>query len=486
MNFERHIQNKKAKKLFHGLTGVMVVLYLLCFLSKVISLPKFLVLAILLIISNIVLSIAMSKKSDSLLVRFIMLGGYGMFYMGAVFMNDLPIIYLAVVPAMFIATIFYDKRFALLVSILAVVINLASIIFRVTSPTPNIEYHEAIIQLILIACSSIFCYSSTSFIKQFNDDRMSVVKREEERQRETSDKLMEIGQFMSADIEESVIKMDALRDSITETQSGMAEITHGIGDTTDAVQEQLTKTSEIQDQINLVTDTAEAISNNIVHTTDIIEESMTIMKKMLEDAKASAVAGEDVKSSLVLLQQNTASMKQIVSLINDVAEQTSLLALNASIEAARAGEAGRGFAVVAGEVNNLSVQTQNATTDISALIDEISGQVESVVEKTDVLLANNAKQNESADATNEKLIEVRNCSEGISENSDQLNLVVNALQTANTEIVNNISNISSVSEEVAAQANMAYEEANKNLDVVGEMLEIVGRLSENAETLHEL
>ena len=64
-------------------------------------------------------------------------------------------------------------------------------------------------------------------------------------------------------------------------------------------------------------------------------------------------------------------MQSITQLINDVASQTSLLALNASIEAARAGEAGKGFAVVASEISNLAAKTKEATVNITAHSSEI-------------------------------------------------------------------------------------------------------------------
>lgn len=484
MNFDYFIQNKMAKKMYHIFSIGMCVLYALCFGSGIVNLLKFISIAAIFILSNLALTLVMNNKNDSVAIRFIMFAGFGLFYLGAVFMNDIPIIYLSIMPAMMIATIFYDRRFSLLVSVFAVVINVAASIYLYLGDSNTILY-EAFIRIILIGFTAVFCCMSTRFIKKFNDDKMDVVVREEQRQRDNSMKLMDIAQRMITDIEEGVTKMEDLKESISETQKGMEEINNGIGDTTNAVQEQLLMTSDIQNQIGMVTDSASAIGDSISRSMSIIDESILIMHKMLDDAKASEAAGEDVKASLMLLQQNTRSMKQIVSLINDVAEQTSLLALNASIEAARAGEAGRGFAVVAGEVNNLSVQTQSATTDISKLIEDILGQVETVVEKTDVLLINNAKQNESADATNAKLAEVKVCSEEVNGNSNKLNEVVSAVQNANTEIVNYISSVSSVSEEVAAQANTAYEEANSNLVVVGEMIDIVNRLNSSAEELSD-
>jgi len=486
MDFDSYMQNKTAKRLFHALTLVLSILMILSAISGVVSVGKLIGSLAILFITTLIMNFVMNKNKDAIAVRFIMIFGFGIFYAGVLFMNDIPILYLSVLPAAMIAMIFYDNRFSALTAIAATSINLAAIIYRAVIKDPKFSFYEGIIQIILIALGGVFCWIGTGFIKKFNDDKMEVVTREEERQRENSEKLMSLAQEMSANIEESVVKMDALKDSISATQTGMADINHGINDTTDAVQEQLQMTSNIQNQIQLVSETANAIGESVNYTANIIDDSMKIMETMLLDAKASEIAGEDVKLSLEQLQENTKSMKQIVSLINDVAEQTSLLALNASIEAARAGEAGRGFAVVAGEVNNLSVQTQSATTDISKLIDAIGTQVETVVAKTEILLKNNAKQNESADATNVKLVEVKNCSKDIDNNSDKLTEVVSVLQNANAEIVNNISNVSSVSEEVSAQANVSYEEATKNLEVMDEVMAIIDKLSESAEELNNM
>ena len=95
----------------------------------------------------------------------------------------------------------------------------------------------------------------------------------------------------------------------------------------------------------------------------------------------SAVAeAETTNGQIAGLAEAAQKIGDVVKLIRDIAEQTNLLALNATIEAARAGEAGRGFAVVASEVKSLAVQTAKATEEIAAQILAVQDSTASAVE----------------------------------------------------------------------------------------------------------
>ena len=485
MDFERVRQNKIAQKMFNIMVMAIIVINIIAAVFARDTWGHVIIYDVILALTMVVVFLMSNSRKDAIAIRYVMMIGFCVFYLCVNMFSPIATIFACVLPALVITIVFNDLKFTIIYTVVADIINILAVVYKLGFVKDGTMMAEtAVMGIVFLCMTGLFCCMSTKFISEINAEKMGIVKREEERQQQKSEMLMEIGQQMSQDIDESVVKMNSLRESIVETQNNMAQISSGIGDTSEAVQEQLGMTGDIQNQINFVADTADAISKNVDNSAAIIEDSMKIMNTMLKDVEASDIAGQDVKNSLGQLQENTNSMKQIVSLINDVAEQTSLLALNASIEAARAGEAGRGFAVVAGEVNNLSIQTQSATTDISALIDDIAGQVQSVVEKTGLLLDNNARQSVSAEATNDKLIEVQNCSRDIDSNSDKLSSAVKALQDANSMIVNNISNISAVSQEVAAQASASYSEAAKNLVVVDDMMGIVNRLNESADTIN--
>ena len=115
--------------------------------------------------------------------------------------------------------------------------------------------------------------------------------------------------------------------------------------------------------------------------------SSSSIREVAESAsQASSIAGEAVgvaamtTESITRLSQSSEEIGDVLQLINTIAEQTNLLALNATIEAARAGEAGKGFAVVASEVKELANQTSNAAGDINSSIEAIQAEISTAVD----------------------------------------------------------------------------------------------------------
>ena len=92
---------------------------------------------------------------------------------------------------------------------------------------------------------------------------------------------------------------------------------------------------------------------------------------------------ESIASTILDLSQKTQQIGMIITTVNDIAEQSNLLALNASIEAARAGEQGRAFAVVAGEVRNLAERSQRATGQVRTILGDIQKTAHTAVMVTE-------------------------------------------------------------------------------------------------------
>jgi methyl-accepting chemotaxis protein len=117
----------------------------------------------------------------------------------------------------------------------------------------------------------------------------------------------------------------------------------------------------------------EQLNASIIEVGERAEESLSTSQQAVQQAQTT----DYIVNSL---SESAARIGQVVELINDIAEQTNLLALNATIEAARAGEAGKGFAVVASEVKNLAGQTGKATEEIGQHITTIRSATSEAVD----------------------------------------------------------------------------------------------------------
>lgn len=170
--------------------------------------------------------------------------------------------------------------------------------------------------------------------------------------------------------------MEALADRFEKAVGNIVETVSSSATQLEVAASTLTDTAESTKQLStVVAGVSEQASHNVqsvASATDELSASIReISRQVHESSKVSLDAvkqGERIDARISELSQAAGRIGDVVKLITAIAEQTNLLALNATIEAARAGEAGRGFAVVASEVKSLAMQTAKATEDISVQI----------------------------------------------------------------------------------------------------------------------
>lgn len=185
------------------------------------------------------------------------------------------------------------------------------------------------------------------------------------------------------------------------------------------------------------------------------------------------------------LQVALDKIRNSLSGISEVADQTDLLSLNASIEAARAGEAGRGFAVVATQISKLSEDSAQSTKTIEDIIHQLTVDSEASVQIMKEVNEIIAEQQQKLTQTKEKFGDVSN---GIENSRKESNMISDQAQECDSErgrIVDVIQNLSAVSEENAAstqETNASMEELNATINLLAEA---AGELKEMALKLEE-
>lgn len=268
--------------------------------------------------------------------------------------------------------------------------------------------------------------------------------------------------FVTRSIIRPIIKMtEQLSSASVEIASSSEEMASG-------AEEQARQTSEVATAIEQMAQTILETSKNSEHSLAAAQESneaSTKGRQVINDvsqvASNNAQSANEMSRILNELLVEIEQISEIVNVIDDIAEQTNLLALNAAIEAARAGEHGRGFAVVADEVRKLAERTLKTTKEVTTTVKAIQQGTKNTVDAVNTYSKQAEEVVLKSSEANESFIHILEGSQKVMDLAQQVASAANEQSSAAEEISKNVESVASVTKQVAAGSQQSSSAAQQ-------------------------
>lgn len=382
---------------------------------------------------------------------------------------------MAFVGALGVSVLYYDTKYYTYTFILSVVVYIAGQLARVNA---GVVYGDVngICNVIMTFAVFVMFFIISRLSKVFNDHALGAVEEQSEIQR----------QIMQTVKEETDSSTESVN-SLYNASESIARSMHNISDSTEKIVENITEQTYMTQNIQEAIVNTQEYSSEMVTVATISNEEIQTNQNMLASLKTQsqqiAENNSFVTEAMEQLQDKIDKVASIANMILKISNETTILSLNASVESVRAGEAGRGFAVVAEQIRHLAEETKDSTKSISDIIDELNANTKNVAGAVGVSLQATESQNQMINATAEAFNELSGNMNILIRNIQEIGNRIDHLSVANNQIVENITQLSALSEEVSANAEETNYLTEMNVNYAQQTWTSIQKINESTASL---
>lgn len=291
------------------------------------------------------------------------------------------------------------------------------------------------------------------------------------------------GEVLLEDAQEVAVASGKFAESADVINNSLGEIELGVEQLNQSSENSLLQMRTLASQFDLVNQNASHIGEAASHTNQAIMNGLETMQSLKVKTDESTQMMGTVSETMDSLQGRINHIGRIVDAIDDIAEQTTLLSLNASIEAARAGESGRGFAVVADEIRKLADQSLVSAGEIRRIIEEITSQTKEAGESVGRASACVNEQFQVVDDTMKSYGEMKEQTQILTAKVQEILEYIKSMDNARVTTEDAMQGISAVAEETEASAVNVHKSTEEQAQEAVKLQRATGQLNEWAEKL---
>lgn len=277
--------------------------------------------------------------------------------------------------------------------------------------------------------------------------------------------------------------IDALRSLVDQINSTTLQVASAAQETQatashliDASEHQSQQITEVTSAMSQMAASVEEVSESASQSSEVAQQSVelaiqgnTAVKKSIDGMSTIREQIQETSKRIKRLGESTQQIGEIVELIDDIAEQTNILSLNAAIQATMAGEAGRGFAVVADEVQRLAERSSNATKQIETLVRTIQSDTREAVHSMEQSTAEVVSGAELSQDAGTALAQIETVSHQLAELIDNISDNAKQQATAAVSTSDNMNIIQEITIQTSTGTNESAESISRLLDLTNEL-----------------
>ena len=382
---------------------------------------------------------------------------------------------MAFVGVLGVSVLYYDTVYYMGTLVFSTVLYIIGQLGRVNAEVVSADVN-GVCNVIMTFAVFIMLFILSRLSKMFNDHALGAV----EEQNEVQMQIMKV-------IKKETHSSTEMVNSLYTASKNIAQSMQTISVSTEKIVENITEQNYMTQNIQNAISNTQEYSSEMVSVATISNENIRTNQKMMERLKEQSEQIADnnvlVTEAMEQLQDKVDKVASIANMILKISNETTILSLNASVESARAGEAGKGFSVIADQIRQLAEETKDFTESITHIVDELNVNAKTVVDAVGVSLKAADSQNQMISTTAEAFDELSGNMNVLVNNVQEIGNRIDHLSTSNNQIVDSITRLSALSEEVSASAEQTNHLTEMNVNHARQTWESIQKINQSTALL---